>query len=378
MKRIGIDARFYNEAGPGRYVKSIIQHLEKLDKDNKYFIFLRDAGMSDYSPQNPNFTKVGAHYKWYSFEEQFLFLFKLIIWRLDLFYVPHFNIPVLYPGKIVTAIPDIIMHLYSTEKGTTLPKPYFKFKKLMYKLVVLWAVLRSKKVIVPSHETMEDFIRIYPYINRTKYILAGEGVDPELLQKNKLDPNQVMSKYGINKPFLLYISSFYEHKNVPKLIESYEVLKNDYGYKGQLVLIGKNDKFAENIKALIEEKNLSTNIIMPGMQNYVTDEETVALRKAAQAYVFPSLKEGFSLTPMEAQAFGLPAIVSDIPCHREIYRDSVLYFDPKNPKNIAHQINHLIANDDLKIELINKGYDLIKKYDWNHSAEITLGTFNKV
>jgi hypothetical protein len=44
MKTIGIDARFYGEAGPGRYTKAIIEHLEKIDKTNKYYIFLRKRG----------------------------------------------------------------------------------------------------------------------------------------------------------------------------------------------------------------------------------------------------------------------------------------------------------------------------------------------
>ena len=131
-KRIGIDARFYGKAGPGRYTKNIIKHLEKVDVVNSYFILLKKDNFEDYIPVNPNFTKVLADYPWYSWAEQTSFLFKVLSLKLDLYYVPHFNIPVLYPKKIVTAIPDMIMHTFSTEKGTTLWKPYFKFKKFVY------------------------------------------------------------------------------------------------------------------------------------------------------------------------------------------------------------------------------------------------------
>ncbi|EKD95460.1 MAG: hypothetical protein ACD_24C00483G0001, partial [uncultured bacterium] len=84
----------------------------------------------------------------------------------------------LYPGKLVTAIPDIIMHSFSTERGTTLPKFYFRFKKWVYKIVVYWAVKRSFKVIVPSQDVKADFIKAYPTVSPDKFVVAYEGVDP--------------------------------------------------------------------------------------------------------------------------------------------------------------------------------------------------------
>ena len=178
--RIGIDARFYGAAGPGRYAKNIISHLEKIDPVNEYIIFLKKDNFDQYTPQNPNFKKVLANYKWYSWSEQIGFLFCILKQRLDLFYMPHFNFPILYPKKIVSAIPDIILFFYSTEEGATISKLYYKIKMLVSKFVVAWALIRSKKVIVPSKDTLSDFIKVFPYISRDKYVLAYEGIDPVL------------------------------------------------------------------------------------------------------------------------------------------------------------------------------------------------------
>src|SRR4030042_6802683 len=245
QKTIGIDARFFGEAGPGRYAKAIVEHLEEIDHGNKYKVFLRKTGFENYHPKNPNFQKIMANYKWYSWEEQTGFLLTLLCENLDLLYVPHFNIPVLYPGKLITAIPDIIMHTFSTEDGTTLPKFYFKMKKFVYKLVVFWAVLRSKKVIVPSHSVINDFREIYPYISENKYSLVYEGVDPVFLDSD-LNEQGVLKKHEIKKPFLLYISSMYEHKNVRFLIEAFKTFIKKTNSNYQLVLFGKRDKFSEN------------------------------------------------------------------------------------------------------------------------------------
>jgi glycosyltransferase involved in cell wall biosynthesis len=375
--RIGIDARFYGEAGPGRYAKSIVEHLEVVDKKNEYFVYLRPKGFDAYTPGNQNFKKVAADYKWYSWGEQIGFLILILKGKLDLFYVPHFNIPVLYPGKLVTAIPDIIMHTYSTERGTTLFKPYFIFKKAVYRFVVWWAVTRSIKVIVPSNDVISDFNKVFPSVDSDKYVLAYEGFDPTF-GKARGDHEEILKKYGIRKPYLLYISSMYEHKNVHRLIDSFKKLMSKYNYEGQLVLVGKVDKYSQDISGRIKKEGLSDRVIMPGMINYISDDETVTLRKNADVYVFPSLKEGFSLTPLEAQYFELPCVISDIPCHREIYRDSVMYFNPENADDMAEKISRVIKDPTLRDLLKTKGLANIDNYSWESAAQITLRVFDDI
>lgn len=379
--RIGIDARFYGEAGPGRYTKNIIQTLEKSDYsllgDVEYIVYLRDKGMGQYTPASKNFLMHRAEYEWYTWGEQIGFLFQILKDRLDIFYVPHFNIPTFYPGKIVTAIPDIIMHTYSTERGTTLPKFYFKFKKLMYKFVVWWAVLRSYKVIVPSNDVLNDFLKYYPSVSKEKYLVAYEGVDP-IFQDKTESAVTLLQEFGIKKPYLLYISSMYEHKNVPFLVEVFEEFLNSGGSEFQLVLVGKKDKYSETIFENIKARNLSKKIIMPGLTRYMGDSETIKFRKEAHTYVFPSLKEGFSLTPLEAQKYGLPCIVSDIPCHREIYGNTVLYFDPVDKADFLMKLKKIVSDNELRKRLTELGYENIKKYSWEETAKMTLQVFSNL
>ncbi len=383
--RIAIDARFYGEAGPGRYIKNILTHLEKLDTVNEYLVFMRKKSIDSYTPTNPKFKKILADFTWYSFEEQIFFLAQIILFGPDLFYVPHFNVPIFYPGKMVTAIPDIIMHTFSTEQGTTLPKPYYRFKKFVYYFVVLLATLKSKKVIVASKATLHDFRKSYPFINENKYIVCYEGVDPDLLRmllgvesdpKTEESTKQVLTKFKITGPYLLYVSSMYKHKNVERLVDAFEILKNKFGYKGQLVLAGKKDFFSKAIYDQVCRKNLSDFILMPGEDSYITDEEVTLLRKNAVAYVFPSLKEGFSLTPLEAMACKLPCAISDIECHREIFGDSVAFFDPMNIEDMASVMFKVTQDPELRSLLVLKGLELVEKYKWEDSAQITLDVFN--
>lgn len=381
--KIGIDARFYGKAGPGRYTKNIIQHLEKVDKKNEYIIFMGEEGYKTYKPENKNFKKVLANYAWYSFAEQTSFLVSVLKEKLGLYYVPHFNIPVLYPRKIVTAIPDMTMHTYSTERGTTLPKWYFKIKKIVYRAVFWWAVFRSYKVIVPSKTVLDEFIQYIKGIRPDKYVLAYEGVDPDFLKKTN-DTNKVLEKFGISRDFILSVGSMYEHKNVDGLIDMYKILRAKYGYKGQLVLASKRDKFSERIYERVKKEGLEQDILVlafsyPDAESdiVVSDEEIIALRKHAQVYVMGAFKEGFSLTALEGMAAGLPAALSNIECHREVYGDSVLFFNPSDANDIAEKVNLLITDNSVREDYIKRGYAQLEIYDWIKTAKITLDVFHE-
>ncbi|OGF22636.1 hypothetical protein A2Y83_00370 [Candidatus Falkowbacteria bacterium RBG_13_39_14] len=96
---IGVDARFYGPIGGGglgRYTKELVDNLERIDNKNQYVIFLRRENWDDYKPNNPNFKKILAPFKWYSLEEQIFMPFKIWRAKVDLMHFPHFNTPILY------------------------------------------------------------------------------------------------------------------------------------------------------------------------------------------------------------------------------------------------------------------------------------------
>lgn len=377
-KKIAIDARFYGEAGPGRYVKNIVEHLEDIDSVNTYYVFLSPKGYSSFQPKNKNFVKKLTRAKWYSWAEQTILLIDFLSVRPDLLYVPHFNIPILYFGKLVTAIPDIIMHTYSTEKGTTLPKFYFRLKKYIYRLVLYIALLRSRKVIVPTYDVYHDITSHHPGIDTSKFVVAYEGVDPSYKKNIPLD-DEILSKYKLQKnKFMLYVSSMYEHKNVFRLIDAYALLRQNDKLNQKLVLVGKKDKFSQRVEEYISKLGLNDFVIMPGQYEYVTDDDIITLRRNASVYVFPSLKEGFSLTPLEAQITGLPCVISDISCHKEVFGDSVLYFNPYDIQDIVRKIEMILRDSELRANLIALGYKNAEKYDWVHTAKVTYQIFHQI
>ena len=97
----------------------------------------------------------------------------------------------------------------------------------------------------------------------------------------------------------------------------------------------------------------------------------------AAAYIFPSLMEGFGLPGLEAMGYGAPVISSNATCLPEIYGDAANYFNPNNTDDIARAIDEVISNKRLRNDLIQKGYEQIKKYSWQRMAEETHDVYMK-
>lgn len=367
---IGIDARFFGSIGKGlgRYTQKLVEYLEETDSKNQYFIFLRKENFDDYKPHNKNFQKVLADYAWYSFSEQFLFPKLLLKHKLDLMHFPHFNVPIFYRQKFVLTIHDLILIHFPTIRGTTLSPLKYWVKYLAYKFVIKSAIKRARKIFAVSNFTKKDIVSTYPWAEN-KICVTYEACENSCKISPKA-PNFILEKYGIIKPYLLYVGNAYPHKNLETLIEAFEQVLGVIP-DIQLILVGKDDFFYARLRKFVKEKNVQ-NIHFPG---FVTDRDLDFLYRFAAAYVFPSLYEGFGLPPLEAMAKGAPVVSSNHECMKEVLGDAALYVDAKNAKNLTKGLLEVLNSSDLRQNLIQKGYEQIKKYSWEKMTRETLEAY---
>ncbi|MCK4968549.1 MAG: glycosyltransferase family 4 protein, partial [Candidatus Aenigmarchaeota archaeon] len=181
-------------------------------------------------------------------------------------------------------------------------------------------------------------------------------------------------KYFINKPYFLYVGNAYPHKNLTKLLTAFKLFSQRQKY--QLVLVGKNDFFYQRLKTLAKQRNLLSqrSIIFTG---FVPDDELAILYQQCQAYIFPSLYEGFGLPPLEAMAQQAPVIAARAGSLPEILGPAALYFDPQQESNIVQVMEQLVDDDSLKQQLIINGNQQIKKYSWTCCAQQTLSIYQQ-
>lgn len=363
---IGIDARFYGSIGKGlgRYTQKLIENLENIDHENRYVVFLRRENFDEYQPQNKNFKKVMADYCWYSFSEQIFFPKLLNKYRFDLVHFPHFNVPLLYRKKFVLTIHDLILIHFPTLRGTTLNPFWYKLKYLAYKLIIGSAIARAAKIITVSEFTKNDIISRYTEA-KNKIAVTYEACE-NFCRISAAPPQNILKKYGIIKPYLLYVGNAYPHKNLEKLLDAFRLV-SETNPGTHLVFVGKEDFFYARLKNQVAEKKIP-NVRFAG---FVDDGDLDVLYRMAEAYVFPSLYEGFGLPPLEAMAKGTPVVSSSHACMREILEEAAFYVNAENAQEIAAGIKKVLDDNILRENLIQKGYEQIKKYSWEKMARKT-------
>lgn len=364
--RIGIDARFYGPKGKGlgRYVQKLLQHLEETEdgSSHRYFVFLKKENFDLYQPQSKNFEKVVADFSWYGFKEQLFFPLFLNKYKLDLMHFCHFNVPVLYRKRFVVTIHDLILFHYPTVRNTTLNKAYYKLKLVCYQWTIRSAAKRALKIISVSNFTKSDIVKNL-LIDEAKIQTTYEGCDLLChLPKNPVE--DILKKYGIMRPYLLYVGNAYPHKNLERLALAFKrvSLKQE---NLSLVLVGGRDYFFDRLKKRISENKIE-RIVFPG---FVPDDELDVLYKEAELYVFPSLYEGFGLPPLEALTKNTHVISSCRTSMPEILGDLADYFDPQDENDIAGKILDSL-NNKKKIDrsLLE---EKMKKFNWRRMAQET-------
>ena len=382
---IGIDARFYNEAGPGRYVKNLLIWLEKIDLENNYVVFLKKSNFEEYVPKSSRFRKVLAPYHWYSLGEQLFFPSLIRKEGVDLMHFTQFNVPFFWFGKFVVTIHDMIIHEYPTIRKGFGAKAIYFIKNLLFTVIFKRACQRAVKILCPSESTKKDLNEKIG-ISAEKIVVAYEAVDDyfnsrDVSVEDRLQDENIIGGYGANSPYILYIGSMYPHKNMERLISAFKLLKTAYGFSGKLVLIGKESYFTKQLKEVVSKNGLDPEVLFPSSSHpdgYLSDRETLAFFRNARVYVFPSLKEGFGLSPLEAMALGIPVAVSNVSCMPEISGEAAIYFSPTDVEDMARKIYLLITDEKLREVQIKRGFDRYRYFSWSKMAEATLSVYRKV
>lgn len=372
--RIGIDARFYGSIGKGlgRYTQKLIENLEKISADSgdDYFIFLRKDNFEEYQPKSKNFQKVLADFKWYSLSEQINMPKILNKYKLNLVHFPHFNVPIFYRKKFIITIHDLILLHFPTIRGTTLNPLFYWIKFLAYKFIIRHAIKKSEKIITVSNFTKKDILKNYG-VDDAKITVSYEASDEPAMFPSGIK-EKILEKYGIIKPYILYVGNAYPHKNLEALVLSFADIVEKINLN--LVLVGKEDYFYKNLKSKVK-KNKIRNVIFT---DFVPDKELDVVYKNSLFYIFPSLYEGFGLPPIEAMRRGVPVASSDHPCMKEILGNSAYYFDASKNENISKAILEVMRDENLRKNLSEKGLKKTKGYGWKKMAEETLKIYENI
>jgi glycosyltransferase involved in cell wall biosynthesis len=291
---------------------------------------------------------------------QFALPFSLLLdkKRPDVFFSPSHYAPRFSPVPTAISIMDL-SYIHFPELFT---------KHDLYQLVnwTKYSAKNAKKIFTISNFSRDDIIKTYkkrPEDVVTTYLGIRET---ENLKHKTESMEDLDKKFGITKPYILFVGTIQPRKNITKLIEAVSLLKEK---QVQLVVVGKKGWLWEEILAAPEKFKIADRV---KFLDFVTNEDLPSLYKNALCFVLPSLYEGFGLPVLEAMKFGCPTVISNVSSLPEVGGDASIYFDPQSVDDIAEKLTLVINDEGLRKNMVEKGYNQVKKFSWEKAAKETL------
>jgi len=392
--RIGIDARplqnHHKYRGIGHFLYNSLEALSRLDNKNHYTLYLLNDSRDDLPPLAPGFdykiktvppARLGVRGVLDNLRTK-----TSMAWAsgIDIFFQPDISQglpakPIASVGVLYDLIPLIFKKHYFPRWNLSLSKRLYSANKqasvarLVYRQQ-LHLYRRASRILAISEATRQDAIKWLRGVDASH--LKTIHLAPS--ETGKVDPD-ALSRLKITKPYILYIGSIDYRKNVPALISAFEEVRSR-NFDIQLVLVGKDFTLPESIsleagaiRKLKAASRYSRDIIIPG---YVGDNQRYTLYRSAEAFVFPSLYEGFGLPVLEAMAAGCPVIALSNSSIPEIAGDAALLLQSSN--QLAGGIVELLNNPRKDKEMTSKGYKQAKKFTWDKTAAGILATLDDV
>ncbi len=364
MTTITIDARLLGGSGIGTYLENLLRELSILaPADLKFRLLGNPEKIQQVVGENPIFDIIEAKSPIYSPGEQ-MEIPKLAR-GTDLLHIPHHNVPILWRGKLLVTFHDALHWDH--------PEYIPDWRGKIYLKLVSHRIRHADWIITPSKFTADRVREIFDFPS-DRISAIPEGVDTgKFFPREETEVREVLAEYGLEwKGFILYVGNMKPHKNIPKLVEGYQLARQK-GVKIPLVLAGK----IAGLRGKVDVEKFSS---FPGVKyiGEIPHGKMAHFYTGACALAFVSLYEGFGLPPLEAMACGCPVLASNAASLPEVVDDAAVVVNPHDVGEIAAGLAKICLDLELRKRLIERGYANIARFSWRKMAEHTLDIYRKL
>lgn len=357
--RIAIDVRKINDFGIGTYLRNLIRHLSRFDSKNAYYLlcYPQDAELLGSLSTTHHLYFVSAPN--YSLSEHWSISLALRRIDADLFHAPHYVLPALVPCPSVVTVHDVIHLLFPQY----LPS---RFASHYARAMIASAVSRARLVMTVSRASKNDLLGFFD-IDESKILVIPNGIDPTMTRElTREEIERVRQRFQLTGRNALFVGNIKPHKNVERLIAALALLRQDPAFSDvTLIVVGDDISKYPSLRRRVEELGLRSHVRFFG---FVPEMTLVALYRAADIFVFPSLYEGFGFPPLEAMANGTPVVTSKISSLPEVVGEAALTVDPYSTAEIAHAMKTLFQDGPLRARLSSKGRERACLFSWEKAV----------
>jgi len=274
--------------GVEEYVYQILKHFPIVDEYKNHQFFLLAPFISNEVKNIAGYTLKVLKWPFKFFWTQIRLSWEMLKNPIDILFVPAHTFPLIHP-KLV-----IMIHGLEYEN---VPNVYSWWQRTKSRFLTKRNAKKANKIIVPSQSVKDDLIKFYQ-TEPEKIFVIHHGIE--------LSARGGSASSG--KKYILYLGGGHKRKNIEGLKKAYEILKNKYPPASPAKLGGRG--------------KIQHELVLAGVDKYISAEEKWKLLKNADVMVYPSLCEGFGFPPLEAQSVGIPVVSSNVSSMPEILKSS--------------------------------------------------------
>jgi glycosyltransferase involved in cell wall biosynthesis len=374
---IVIDARRLRDFGIGTYIRNLTRALARLDRENRYTMIIR---RQDAENGGGNAPSLGANFETAIYDHpdtqlshNFAFPYFIRNFRADLYHIPLNLVAWWMPRPYVVTVHDMSSLLF--------PERDRDFRRTLREETYRRGALRASRVITVSHSTRRDIEHVL-HVPAERIRTIYSAPDPAFTEpRQSVDfERQILDRYSIHYPFILYAGTIRPQKNVPRLIEAFAVLRSDLEGRPEfkdlrLIIIGDELSRYPAVRRAVAETRTEPLVRFLG---FVPFETLRVFYCAASVFAFPSLYEGFGLAPLEAMACGTPVVASDVPPLVEAVGDAAELVSPDNVFDIARGLREVLLDRPRRERLVAAGLDQARHFDWDATARGVLAVYREI
>jgi glycosyltransferase involved in cell wall biosynthesis len=225
---------------------------------------------------------------------------------------------------------------------------------------------KATRIAAVSEFTKNDLIQQYS-IQSNKIDIVYNGVSDYFKPLHPVEIEAIRQKYSNGLPYFICVSSIHPRKNIPALLKAFDQFKqNNPTAPHQLILVGNFMYGSDNeVSATIASMQHRQDLILTGSLGH---EQIASLVGAASATAYVSLFEGFGIPIIESMRAGVPILTSDANSMREVAGNAALLVDPNKIESISHGLTRLAKEEELRLNLIEKGLQRQAQFTWDNSA----------
>lgn len=358
--KVLIDGRIYAMQSKGGINRCFTEYLNRIDcacKDIEILVHLPHPAKG-VTPHGRNIQTVGSCPLSGVFRPvtRRICTRRIKAFRPDVFHSTYYRLPYWNGLTSVVTVHDFIDEKYP--HPMTGNPPCFVDRKRE-------AIEHADAVVAVSRATREDVLR-YTAAEPNKVMVIHHGVSAEFASDpaTELEVSQFRKRNRISAPYWLFVGRRAFYKNFDTLLRGWAMFETNTKRKSSLVVVGHDGRLEKGQIDFLISNRLEERLIV------LTDVDDKTLKLAydgAQAFIFPSLSEGFGIPLLEAMARGTPVIASDIPVFHEVAADAAAYFDPHDATALALLMAQL-EDEGIRDNLIRNAHRRIKAFSWDETA----------